>query len=231
MENLNEHSTAKLALAIFTSPSAAFEEINRRRLLGTALVVSAITGTVAIIPPLIAFFGGERLQWLVISQYNPIAWLGLLMLYVLAMKRLLKWIGAQVNFVALLTLMGWAQLSMLLAELSTVAYAISGITRSPFLLSVGSAGIALFSLWYIVLMGPAIQTLIGVHKGRGILTYVVVQLGIWIGLTYTYINTRVSGFPDASGGVINAVSVLSNADKLPWAAASVLGLAVEESRR
>lgn len=226
LENLNEHSTAKLALAIFTSPGAAFEEINRRRLLGTALIISAITGTVAMIPPLIAFFGGERLQWLVISQYNPIAWIGLLMLYVLAMQKLLKWIGAQVDFVALLTVMGWAQLALLLAELSTVGYAISGIIRNPFLASASSAGIALFSLWYIALMGPVVQSLIGVHKTRGILTYIVVQLAIWIGLTYTYVNTRVSGFEGASGGVIYAITVLGYADKLPWAATSVLGLAV-----
>ena len=225
MENIRDHSTAKLALAIFTSPSAAFEEISRRRLLSTALIISAITGTIAIIPPLIAFFGGERLQWLVISQYNPIAWLGLLMLYVLAMKRLLKWIGAQVDFVALLTVMGWAQLALLLAELSTVGFAISGVTRSPFLASASSAGIALFSLWYIVLMGPMIQSLIGVHKTRGILTYVVVQLAIWIGLTYTYVNTRVSGYDGASGGLIYAITVLGYADKLPWAAAAVIGLA------
>lgn len=226
MENVTEHSKAKLALAVFTSPGAAFEEINRRKLLGTALVIAAITGTISVIPPLIVFLSGERLQWLVISQYNPLAWLGLTMLYVLAMQRLLKWIGATLDFVALLTLMGWAQLAMLLAEIATVLYGISGVTRNTILASASSAAIALFSLWYVALMASAVQTLIGTNKARGILTYIVVQLGIWIALTYTYVNTRVSGFEGATRGVAYMITVLAYADKLPWAAAAVVGLAV-----
>lgn len=225
MENVNDHSKAKLALAVFTSPGAAFEEIHRRKLLGTALLISAITGTIAVFPPLIAYFSGERFQWLVIAQYNPVAWIGLTMLYVLAMQRLLKWIGAQVDFVALLTLVGWAQLAMLVVEIARIVYSISG-GSSISVASASQACIALFLLWYVILMGPAVQALIGVHKIRGVLTYVVIQLAIWIGLTWTYVNTRLSGFEGASRGVNYLVGVLAYADKLPWAAVATLGLAV-----
>lgn len=226
MENSIEHSKAKLALAVFTSPGAAFEEISRRKLLGTALAISAATGAVAMIPPTIAFFSGERLQWLVLSQSNPITWLGLMMLYAVAMQRLLKWIGTQVDYVSLLTAVGWAQVSMLLVQIATVLLTISGLTMSTTLASAGSASIALFSMWYVFSMGSALQSLITVNRFRGMLTYVVVHLAIWIGLTYTYVSTRVSGFEGASGGVIYAASGLGYTDKLPWAAASVLGLAL-----
>lgn len=229
MENINEHSKAKLALAIFTSPGPAFEEINRRKLLGDALMISAITGTVAMIPPLVAYFSGERLQWLTLSQYNPIAWIGLTMLYVFVMQKMLKWIGAQVDFVPLLTLMGWAQLSMLMVQIGVLSLTIAGVTGNATLASAGMAGTALFSLWYVLLMGSAIQALVPVNRLRGILTYVVVHGAIWIGLSNTYVSTRVSGFPNATAGVLSAVQAVGSADRLPWAVAAVLGLAIGAS--
>lgn len=228
MENQREHSTAKLALAIFTSPAAAFEEINRRKLLRTGLIISAITGTLSVLPPLIACLSGERLQWLVISQYNPVAWVGLTMLYVAFMQRVLKWIGAQVDFVALLTLMGWAQLAMVLAVLATISLTVGQVTDTAALQSAGGAGIVLFSLWYVSLMGTAIRTLLNVNRARGILTYVVVHLALWIGLSLTYHNTRVSGFEGATRGILSLASFpfLSYADRLPWAGAAVAGLVI-----
>ena len=50
-----DHGMPRLALAILTSPGAAFEEIIRRKLLLGALVITAITGTVACVATLLLY--------------------------------------------------------------------------------------------------------------------------------------------------------------------------------
>lgn len=222
------HSKAKLALAVFTSPSAAFEEITRRRLLGTGLTITAITGAVAALPPIISALGGERIQLLQLGKCNPIAWLGLCMLYALAMRKLLKWVGSTVDYISLLTLMGWSQLALLLVQIATAVMYASRLTNAnnPILTNLAFAVFAMASLGYVALMGIAVQSLCGAPKARGIMSYLVVYLAGSIAFSVTYANARTGPFQDALPGVISTAKAFIGVDQMPWLAAGVVGLVV-----
>ena len=222
------HGKAKLALAVITSPSAAFEEITRRRLLGSALTITAITGAVAALPPIVSALGGERIQLLQLGKCNPIAWLGLSMLYALAMRKLLKWVGSTVDYIGLLTLMGWSQVALLLVQIATaVMYAAQfANARNPILTNLAFAVFAMASLGYVALMGIAVQSLCGAPKARGIMTYLVVYLAGSIAFSVTYANSRTSPFQDALPGVNSTAKAFVGVDQTPWLAAGVVGLVV-----
>ena len=226
MENVTTHSTAKLALAVFTSPAAAFEEITRRRLFGTALFIVALTGTVGMIPPIIAALSGQRVQWLVLGQCNPVASVGLWLLYALAMQKLLKWLGSQVDYVELLTLMGWSQLSLLLTAAFTIAFSYGTASMNATASQAGVSGIALFSLWYVVLMGTAVRNLSGSPRARGMLSYMVIHIAAYIAFAYTYGSARLSAFQDALPGLNTTALTVATADRLPWVGAAVIGLVI-----
>ena len=227
MESENVHSKVKLALAVLTSPGAAFEEITRRRLLGSALTIVALTGGIAALPPLIAWQNGGRLELMMLGKCNPVAWLGLCMLYAFAMQKLLKWIGSSVEYVPLLTLMGWSQIALLLSEAlrTTIDFGLFGAGRA-LALQVGTSGAFVLSLWYVALMGPVVGSLCGAPKARGIMTYIVIELAAVIGFTLTYGNTRISVFQNALPGVMSTAGSVAYVDQTPWLGAAVLGLAI-----
>lgn len=226
LEPVETHSKAKLALAVFTSPAAAFEEINRRQLFGTGLAIVALTGLVSMVGPIMNVLTGQPMQWLVLGQCNPVTWVGVCMLYAFALQKLLKWIGSDVDYIRLLTMMGWAQLSMLLAEIATVSLGIGTAQQNANVAQAGFAGMALFGLWYVMLMGTALNTLTGAPKARGILSYLVVHIAATIAFTFTYSNTRASLFQNAPLGIGGISEMLNKADKLPWTAAAVVGLVI-----
>lgn len=226
MENVTTHSKAKLALAVFTSPAAAFEEIARRRLLGTALFITALTGAAAMAPCFVAARAGEPLQWLMLGKSNPIAWLGLCMLYVWAMQKLLKWLGSQVEYVDLLTLMGWSQLALLVSQIaSTVLYAAqTEADKHQLLTNAAFAFYALGYIWYVVLAGIAINTLCRAPKARGMMTYMVVYAASAIAFSMTYANARTTPFQNALPGISATAKAIVSADQTPWLAGAVVGL-------
>lgn len=226
MENVNDHSKAKLALAILTSPGAAFEEIARRRLLGSALAIVALTGLAAAAQPIIFALHGNPLQLLMLGKCNPIVWLGACMLYAFAMQKLLKWLGTQIDYVPLLTLIGWSQVALLLSQVFWAIVAYSEAGQDARLVQIGFAGSILFSLWYVALMGPAVTTLSGAPKARGILAYIVIELAAVIGLTFTYTNRLMSGFGHALPEVTKAAGSIAALDQIPWLGAAVVGLAM-----
>jgi tetratricopeptide (TPR) repeat protein len=226
LENQDTHSKAKLALAVFTSPSAAFEEIARRRLLGTGLVIAAIAGTVATVPPIISAIGGDRIQLLVLGKCNPVAWVGLCMLFAFAMQKLLRWVGSQVDYVGLLTLMCWSQLALIVVQLATVAmYAGQAVgSPNPIVTNLAFAIFATASLGYVALMGMAVHALSGGPKARGIMSYLVVYLAASIAFSMTYLSARMGPFQDALPGVSSTAKAFVGVDQIPWLAAGAIGL-------
>ncbi len=226
MENANDHSIAKLALAVLTSPGPAFEEISRRRLLGSALAILALAGVAAALQPIIFAINGNPLQLFMLGKSNPIAWLGLCMLYAFAMQKLLKWLGTQIDYVPLLTLMGWSQVTLLLSQAFWAVVTYSDAAQNAKVAQFGFAAAVLFSLWYVALMGPVVSSLSGAPKVRGILTYVVVELAAFIGLTLTYDNRLLSGFGHALPGVTKTAGIIATLDQIPWLGAAVIGLAI-----
>lgn len=226
MENVNDHSKAKLALAILTSPGAAFEEILRRRLLGSALVIVALAGIAAAVPWIIQAANGTPLDLYMLGRANPIAWLGLCMLYAFALQKLLKWLGTTAEYVPLLTMMGWSQVALVLSGLFQSMAVYGEVGRQAAMGQAGYAGAMLFSLWYVALMGPALMTLTGAPKARGILSYAVVELAAVIGLNYTYTSKLVAGFGNTLPGVARTAGTLASLDQLPWVGAAAVGLVI-----
>lgn len=226
MENINTHSKPKLALAVLTSPTAAFEEIIRRRLLGTGLIIVAITGVLSFLPPLILGLGNEQIKLLELGKYNPLAWFGLCLLYAFALQKLLKWLGTNANFTDLLTIMGWSQITLLVAELAAITLSILTIngSNSKDLMSFLGAIRAGFPLWYVVLIGIGIAGLCNTPVSRGILSYLVVEISAWIAFVFTYGRARFAGFEGALQGIGAAAGAVASSDCIPWLAAGVIGL-------
>lgn len=226
LDNEKTHSKAKLALAIITSPGAAFEEIHRRKLLGTALVISLIAGALSAVPVIITVLSGERVQALMLGKSNPVTWVGLTLLFAFVMQKLLKWIGTEVEYVGLLTLMGWSQVTLIIAELAmaVLSYSQSLATTPTFSVNFAFAILATASLGYVFLMGLAVHTLTGAPKARGVMAYVVVLFAAAIGFSQTYVTAKISPFADALPGVASTARLIAGADQTPWTFAAVVGL-------
>lgn len=226
MENTINHSKAKLALAVLTSPTPAFEEIARRRLLGTALLIVALAGTLAAVPVVIAAGRAHSpIALLTLGKCNPVAWLGLYMLYAFAMQKLLRWLGTQIDYVPLLTLMGWSQIALVLVGASQCAAAFAS-NREDTLARIGDAGTILFSIAYAALMGPAIALLSGAPKARGILSYIVIHIVAYMGFSIYYTNNLVAGFAHALPGIEQSARFFVSLDHMPWLGAAVVGLVI-----
>ena len=226
------HSKAKLALAVFTSPGAAFEEILERKLLGTGLVVTAAAGAVASVPFVLYGYQAGPLQFLALGKQNPLCWLGLCMLYALVLERLLKWIGTQIDFVSMLTVMGWSQLALLLSQviiaMAAAATAATGATGSgtpnEAVASFVTAAAVALPIWYVVLVGMGVRAATDSPLSRGIMTYVVVALSAQIAFRITYGSAFGGPLPGALPGVDATAGTIAMADQTPWLAAGVIGL-------
>mgnify|MGYP005836652485 CR=1 FL=1 len=220
------HSKPKLALAILTSPTAAFEEILSRRLLGTAVAIVALTGLVAAVPALVYGLGRDPIKLFLLGKQNPLCWPGLCMLYALLIRLLLKWVGSQSEYVAVVTVMGWAQISLLLAQIAIAAASVAEVLMGQSAASVsflGSISLALH-LWYVVLAGMGIRATSQATLARGIMSYVVIELAVVIAASITYGSAWLGGFERALPGIKSAAGMVVAADQSPWLAAGVIGL-------
>ena len=221
------HSKTRLLLAIFTSPLSAFEEILRRRLLGTALVMIALAGTMAAAATIIRGLTTGPIQFFTLGKENPICWIGLCFLYAWATMKLLGWLGVRADYEKIVTIMGWSQIALLLSQVMAVALAIATAMHvtNQNLLSVLSAANLVFVIWYVLAIGYGIQTACGVPSSRGILTYVVVaaMAGMVLGVSYNL--SRVRGLDASVPGFATAQKIVA-ADQTPWLIAAVVGLAI-----
>ncbi|OFX14374.1 MAG: hypothetical protein A2Z18_10975 [Armatimonadetes bacterium RBG_16_58_9] len=226
IEGARVHSRAKLALAVFTSSVAAYHEILERKLLGTGLAIAAMTGTVASVPLLIYGFQGSPIQFLALGKQNPLSWLGLCMLYALVLQRLLKWIGTEIEFASLLTILGWSQLALLVSHLITAVAAatVSPANANQTVVSFISAATIALPAWYVTLVGMGIRTSTGVPLSRGVMTYVMVALSAQMAFTITYASSLARQFENALPGVRATAQAVVSVDQTPWLAAAVIGL-------
>ncbi|MDH7602545.1 MAG: tetratricopeptide repeat protein [Armatimonadota bacterium] len=220
------HSRAKLALALFTSPKAAYEEIFSRTLLGTGLLFVGATGVLFCIRACLAASVLGPLHYFAVGRYNPIAWFGLFLLYAWATQKLLKWVGTEIEFDRLVTIMGWAQISLAIVAVASIiglTPSLSGNsakTASQFIDSVS----AVLQIAYVVLIGIGINMATRAPTARGIMTYVVVSFAGTIAFGITYGNSRLKLFADALPGIAGMAQQVAASDGTPWLAAAVFGL-------
>ena len=147
------------------------------------------------------------------------------MLYAFAMQKLLKWLGTQIDYVGLLTLMGWSQIALVLVGASQCAAALA-TNREDTLARIGDAGTILFSIAYAALMGPAVAVLSGAPKARGILSYIVIHIVAYMGFSIYYTNNLVAGFAHALPGVEQSARFFVSRDYMPWLGAAVVGFVI-----
>ncbi|MGB9618869.1 MAG: YIP1 family protein, partial [Armatimonadota bacterium] len=169
------HSRAKLALAVLTSPSAAFEEILERRLLGTALLIVAAAGVLACVRAYLAASVLGPVHYFALGRYNPLTWFGLFLLYALALQKLLKWVGTQTDYLRLLIVMGWAQAALVIVEALAViggAMAAAGTSAGMATQFIDAAS-AVLQIGYAALIGLGIHVASGAPTARGVMSYVV----------------------------------------------------------
>ncbi len=215
-----------MALAVLTSPSAAFEEILERRHVGTGLVIVAVAGTLSCIRASLAASALGPLHYFALGRYNPLAWFGLFLLYALALQKLLKWIGTEIEYVRLLVIMGWAQAALLVVEVLAVVgagVALSG-TSAGMVPQFIDAASAVLQIGYVALIGVGIHVAAGAPTARGIMSYVVTAFAAVIAFSLTYANSRLKLFANALPGISGAAQQVAASDATPWLAASAVGL-------
>ena len=144
------------------------------------------------------------------------------------MQILLKWLGTKVEFVELLTLLGWSQTALLLSQVGkSLALAFpADPTKHAVLINAGIAFYILGMIWYVALAGFAVNTLTGVPKPRGAMTYLVVYAVATIACSTTYGNARIAPFQSAMTGVITTARSIVQVDQTPWVVAAVIGLVI-----
>lgn len=229
------HSKPKLALAIITSPGAAFEEIIKRRLLGTAFVLVAVTGAVSMIGAFARTSAVGPAEYFALGKDNPLTWLGLYMLYALAMQRLLRWVGSEIDYPTVLLILGWSHVLLLVHQIAATIWsatiALGGGNRI-LLQSLEALRLGL-PLWYLLVVGIGVQIASRAPLSRGIMTYFVVAAAATIALDYTYGKARIAPFEHGLPGLaMTAFRLtpmypdpwLTAPDQLPKLAAAVIGL-------
>jgi len=231
------HSKLKLALGVLTSPGAAFDEILRRELLGTALVIVAITGAVSTIGAIGRALAVGPIQWFALGKDNPLTWIGLCTLYALALQRLLKWLGTEIGYRTSLTIVGWSHVVLLVHQFAGVAWsflAMSGAqnqTLSQFLDALRMG----LPMWYLLLVGVGVHRASGAPLSRGVMSYFVVIAAATIALDYTYGKARIAPFQNGLPGLaMTAFRIspmypdpwLTAPDQLPRLGAATAGLAL-----
>jgi len=220
------HSRAKLALAVLTSPGAAFEEILERRLVGTGLAIAACAGVLSCVRAALAASVLGPVHYFALGTYNPLAWFGLFLLYALALRKLLKWIGTEIDYVKLLIIMGWAQIALVIVEALAVVGGVvtlsgsSNVTTTQFI----DAASAVLQIGYAALIGVGIRVATGAPTSRGVMSYVVTAFAAVIAFGVTYGNARLKLFTDALPGVAEAAQQLAASDSTAWLGASAVGL-------
>jgi hypothetical protein len=222
------HSKAKLALAILTSPNAAFEEILERKLLGTAIFIVALTGCVSMALPVMYAPHGGPTQYFLLGKNNSITWLGLCMLYAFILSKLLTWIGSEIDYPRVLTIMGWSQILLLLMQIITAvgtAVAVSGRSSQILLQFMYAVNLGL-PIWYVALIGVGIRAATGAQLSRGVLTYVVIAIAAGIAFTITYQSAMSSAFQKSLPGVKTTAEAIVASDTGPWLVAGVIGLLI-----
>jgi tetratricopeptide (TPR) repeat protein len=229
------HSKSKLLLAIITSPGAAFEEIIQRRLLGTAFALGAAVGAVSMIGAFARVYAVGPAQYFALGKDNPLTWLGLYMLYALAMQRLLRWVGSDIEYSTVLLILGWSHVLLLLHQIAATVWsttiALGGGNR--ILLQLLDALRLGLPLWYLLVVGIGVQIASRAPLSRGIMAYFVVAAAATIALDYTYGKARIAPFEHGLPGLaMTAFRLtpmypdpwLTAPDQLPKLAAAVIGL-------
>lgn len=228
MQTTQEHSKLKLALGVITSPSVAFEEILRRRMLGDAFVMTAIAGTLAMISSILRDYGQGTVHLFSLGYANPVTWVGVMMLYALALHFLLKWLGTESDYRDLLTLMGWAQVTLAISHLLSAVEAVVKIAYGEVGLAsqvLAPASLAM-NLWYLPAVVLGLRSAASLNVARAVMSYMIIHLAAVIGLTFTYGRSRLDLFSGATMGIYFAAQTIVTVDKTSWLAAGFLGLAL-----
>ncbi|MCE5198261.1 MAG: tetratricopeptide repeat protein [Armatimonadota bacterium] len=227
MEKNLTHSKPKLALAVFTSPGAAFEEIVDRGLLGTGFLLVLLTGIVSVVSVLVRAVNSEPLQFFALGKENPITWVGLWLLYGLGLHYLLKWLNTEADYRKILTILGWGHISLLISQVLMIFSVIGMSQAHPNLMLLNTVGTVVVAaqVWYVIAVGFGLQTVFRVPIGRAIMSYIAVAAAATIGLTITYGSSRMKLFQNASPGIATAAQRIIAVDQIPWLAAAAIGLA------
>ena len=218
------HSRLKLALAVLTSPTAAFEEIIRRKMLGSALVIVALTGAAAALATLAQARTSGPIQLLVLGKDNPLTWFGLCLLYGLALQYVLRWSRADIDLPTVVTVLGWSQVALLLSMLMLAI-----LTRffppgsNSVAASTLSAAILALQLDYVVVVGGGLRSATRLPLIQTVLAYTLVESAVILA-SNQLVNYRTTLFPESLPGVRSlAISVVS-ADQTHLIAAGGLGI-------
>lgn len=220
------HSKGKLALAVFTSPGAAFEEILERRLLGPALWIAAITGLLAAVAVIGRTTAFGPLQIYMLGKENPLSWFGLFLLYGLALQLLLKWVGTETDYGKILIVLGWSQMALLVGQVAAAASGIVAMADNPNMsaIQILEAARMGFMAWYVVIVGIGLQKALDIPLGRAVMSYIVVETAALIAFSMTYGTSRLGPFQGSSYGIQQTAKEIVAVDVTPWVVAAVAGL-------
>lgn len=225
MSDVPVHSKARLALAVITSPGPAFEEILQRKMLGTGFVFVLAAGTLSSIAAILRAVTEGPLEYFSLGHYNPVAWLGLFLLYALALWKLLKWLGTEIELVDLLIVMGWAQIALAASQLlMTIGWALVASGSTDTAAQIVQALGNVLQLAYVAAIAAGIRVKSGVPLFRGVLSYIVVTVAASMGFAFLYARSRVDLFAGALPGIQSTAGIIAVSDTTPWLGASVIGL-------
>ncbi|MCX6345012.1 MAG: tetratricopeptide repeat protein [Armatimonadetes bacterium] len=216
------HSKLKLALAVFASPAAAFQEIIERKLLVDAFWIVGLAGLLAMLCDLArtAILGPE--QAFAIGRDNPLTCIGLWMLYSLVIWGLLNWLKVQTDYAAVLTVMGWSQVILIIYYAIGVIWGIAmaaGVTNDYVIRLFTAIGMAL-PIIFVITVGRGLQAAGQVSFAKGLTLYIVVALGAVMGLDLLYSQHLFTQFaislPGLSMAEMRVLPILYSAQSDPW---------------
>ena len=185
------HSIPKLALTVIASPLTAFKEIVERRLLVQAIWIVGIAGTLAMFSAIARAFALGPEQLLVLGRDNPLTWIGLSMMYGLLAWTLLRWLGAEIDYPTVLTVIGWSQAILIIHQALGLVWGIliaSGSIHDyeGYAVRFFSAAGTVLPIMYVLAIGRGLQATGRVSFAKAILVYIIVVVVVIFGLEFFY---------------------------------------------
>ncbi len=216
------HSKFKLALAIFSSPAAAFQEIIERRLLVDAFWIVGLAGLLAMFCDLVRTAILGPAQAFVIGRDNPLTSIGLWMLYSLVIWGLLKWLKVQTDYAAVLIALGWSQVILVIFYAIGAIWGIAmamGVTNDYAMRLFTAIGMAL-PIIFVITVGRGLQVAGQISFAKAFTIYILVAIGALMGLDLLYSQRLFTQFgismPGLSMAEMRVLPILYSAQSDPW---------------
>jgi len=157
----------RILLAVITAPRQAFEEIVGRRLIGGAIVLTALVGLVESLLIFYQYFNAHSGSLFQLATLNPLSSVGTMLIVSYISLYIIRMLGGEGDYPETAAVFGWASPITLIIYVLTQALGAAGFPAMLGVLSLAA------QIWLIMVIGYGMKLAHSSTIWRGSLSYLV----------------------------------------------------------